>query len=89
MPTALARQSLRIFRAALGAADPRQAVLAHLKIDRGTLKAGRKIYHLDRFQNIYVAGAGKASVKMAASVLSGDGSRSRTAASGLSPGGRR
>src|SRR5579871_716371 len=68
MPTALARQSLRIFRAALGAADPRQAVLAHLKIDRGTLKAGRKIYHLDRFQNIYVAGAGKASVKMAAAV---------------------
>jgi glycerate 2-kinase len=56
MAANLRRQALRIFQAALQAADPYQAVLRHLKIPRG------------RFQNIYVIGAGKAGAEMARAV---------------------
>ena len=53
--TRLRQQALSIFRAALGAADPATAVTRHLRrID------------LSRFQNVYVVGAGKAGVSMAA-----------------------
>jgi len=53
MPRNLRRQALRIFQAALKAADPYQAVLRHFKMPRG------------RFQNIFVIGAGKAGAEMA------------------------
>jgi hydroxypyruvate reductase len=50
----LRRHALSIFRAALAAADPSQAVTRHLKrLD------------LARFRNVYVLGAGKAGVSMA------------------------
>ena len=49
----LRRQALRIFQAALQAADPYQAVLRHCELPRG------------RFENIFVIGAGKASARMA------------------------
>ena len=68
MPASLSKQALRIFRAALQAADPMRAVLAHLRIEGGVLIAGRKRYRLGEFQSTYVIGAGKASVKMAAAV---------------------
>jgi len=54
MSRLLRRQALSIFRAALAAADPVDAVLRHLR--------GRDF---SRFRNIYVVGAGKAGASMA------------------------
>ena len=73
MRTANARSAprtaaLRIFRAALKAADPYGAVRRHLEVRNGALRAGGRRYHLDRIQNIYVLGAGKASARMAQAV---------------------
>ena len=68
MAAALRRQALRIFGAALKAASPREAVRRHLRVMDGTLVAGRKRYQLGNFRNIYVIGAGKASVEMAREV---------------------
>jgi glycerate 2-kinase len=56
MAVPLRRQALRIFRAALEAADPYQAVLRHLRIDP------------EPYRNIFVIGAGKASAQMARAV---------------------
>lgn len=53
----LRRHALRIFRAALTAADPREAILRRMRR-----------YNLRRFQNIYLVGAGKASARMAAAL---------------------
>jgi glycerate 2-kinase len=63
MAATLRRQALRIFQAALKAADPYEAVLRHLKLPRG------------RFHNIYVIGAGKAGAEMARAVERALGSR--------------
>jgi glycerate 2-kinase len=52
----LRRHALRIFRAALEAADPAQAVLRHVRFD------GKA------YRNIFVIGAGKASAQMAVAV---------------------
>ena len=65
MPSSLRSQALRIFRAALRAAAPSEAMLRHLKLQGDTLVAGRRRYHLHSFDNIYVVGAGKAGAKMA------------------------
>ena len=54
-----------IFRAAVRAADPRQAVLAHVKIDGPALLVGNRRYRLADFDRIRVIGAGKASGRMA------------------------
>jgi glycerate 2-kinase len=56
MAASLRRQALRIFRAALKAADPYQAVLRHLRLNP------------QAYQNIFVIGAGKASAQMARGV---------------------
>jgi hydroxypyruvate reductase len=56
MAASLRRQALRIFRAALKAADPYQAVLRHLRLNP------------QAYQNIFVIGAGKASAQMARAV---------------------
>jgi hydroxypyruvate reductase len=56
---------LSIFRAAVRAADPRQAVLAHVKIDGPALVVGNRRYRLADFDRIRVIGAGKASARMA------------------------
>jgi hydroxypyruvate reductase len=53
MAASLRRQALRIFRAALKAADPYQAVLRHPRINPAP------------YRNIFVIGAGKASAQMA------------------------
>ena len=58
----------KIFKAAVAAADPRHAVLAHLKREDGNLLAGRRRYDLSKFKNIWVIGAGKASASMAVAV---------------------
>lgn len=62
------KHALQIFRAALAAADPQEAVLRHLKFDGWTLTAGRKKYSLKKFDSIQVIGAGKASASMARAV---------------------
>ena len=58
-------RALAIFRAAVRAADPRQAVLAHVKIDGPALGVGHRRYRLADFDRIRVIGAGKASARMA------------------------
>jgi glycerate 2-kinase len=62
------RHALQIFKAALQAADPEQAVLRHLRLDGKTLVAGRRRYRLSQFDRIQVIGAGKASAAMARAV---------------------
>ena len=56
MAASLRRQALRIFQAALKAADPAAAVLRHVQVDA---KAHR---------NVFVIGAGKASAQMARAI---------------------
>jgi glycerate 2-kinase len=61
--------ALRIFRAALRAADPVQAVLRHVRREGEVLIAdGKRPYDLKSFRNIYVIGAGKASARMAVAI---------------------
>ena len=64
----LRNDALAIFRAALKAADPIEAVLRHARVDNGVMVAGRKRYRLEAYRNVYVTGAGKASAAMAVSV---------------------
>jgi glycerate 2-kinase len=66
--SSLRRHALRIFRAALRAADPRQAVRRFLARDGVTLHAGPRRFPLSRFDRIFVLGAGKASAPMAQQV---------------------
>ncbi len=68
MASSLRSQALRIFGAALKAAAPGQAVRKHLRLSGSVLIAGRHRYQLQKFRNIYVIGAGKASVEMARAV---------------------
>jgi glycerate 2-kinase len=65
---ALRRQALQIFRAALRAADPVEAVLRHVHREEEVLIAGGRRYRLKSFRNVYVIGAGKASARMAVAV---------------------
>lgn len=60
----LRRHALRVFRAALDAADPREAILRRMRR-----------YNLRRFQNVYVIGAGKAGAGMAAALERAPGLR--------------
>jgi glycerate 2-kinase len=62
------KHALQIFRAALAAADPQEAVLRHLKFDGRTITAGRRKYSIKKFDRIQVIGAGKASAAMARAV---------------------
>jgi hydroxypyruvate reductase len=64
----LRQKALKIFQAALKAADPKKAVQQHLGLEGGTLKVGRRRYRLADYRHIYVIGAGKASVSMGAAV---------------------
>src|SRR5579862_5934281 len=68
MAASLSRDALRIFHAALKAADPAQAVVRHVKLIGQVLTAGRKRYRLGAFRKIYVIGAGKASAEMAQAI---------------------
>jgi hydroxypyruvate reductase len=67
MPT-LRTHALAIFKAALKAAAPAEAVRRHLKIKDGVLIAGKQRYRLSGFRHVYVIGAGKASAAMAQAV---------------------
>src|SRR3954470_19749251 len=69
----LRTQALAIFRAAIRAADPVEAVRRHFRVQGGSLIVGQRIvggrrYTLSRFDRIFVIGAGKASASMAKAV---------------------
>jgi hydroxypyruvate reductase len=64
----LRKQAQAIFRAAVQAADPVEAVLRHFELKNGILNAGGHRYKLSRFDRVFVIGAGKASASMAKAV---------------------
>lgn len=57
-----------IFRAALAASDPCQAVISATKLEGNNLSAGDNLYRLDAFERILVIGAGKATARMALAI---------------------
>src|SRR5450759_3265639 len=61
-------QARSIFRAALQASDPAEAVLRNVRVSGGRLTAGKHTYRLSSFQRIFVIGAGKASAAMAQAI---------------------
>ena len=63
--TILRRDALAIFKAALKAADPAEAIGRHVSLSGASLQVGRKRYDLGRYRRIVVIGAGKASARMA------------------------
>ncbi len=64
----LRREAQAIFRAALAAADVRQAVRRHLSIDRKVLRIGKLRLVLNEFDRVFLIAAGKAALEMAAAV---------------------
>jgi len=74
----LHNHALAIFRAALKAADPEEAVKRFLRRDGEALIVKAKRYDLRRFSHIYVLGAGKASPAMGKAVEKALGSRITT-----------
>jgi len=74
----LRRYAQVIFRAALRAVDPLQAVLGHLRLRGNTLAVARERYRMQEIENVYVLGAGKAAAPMAAAVERILGRRIRT-----------
>ena len=64
----LRKDAVTIFKAALRAANPTEAVLRNLELNGATLRAGRQRYDLKKIRDIYVIGAGKASAAMAVAV---------------------
>lgn len=64
----LRKQALAIFRAAVKAADPVEAVRRSFRLLDGSLEAGGRGYSLSRYDRIFVIGAGKASAAMAKAV---------------------
>ena len=66
----LRKDALAICKAALRAADPREALLRHVRCADGVLTAGGAKYRLDKIRDIYVVGAGKACAPMAKAVES-------------------
>ena len=61
----LRKQAVAIFRAAVQAADPVEAVLRHFHLKDGSLTVAGRKYRLSQFDRIFVIGAGKASASMA------------------------
>ncbi|MGH8059155.1 MAG: glycerate-2-kinase family protein, partial [Candidatus Entotheonellia bacterium] len=57
-----------IFRAALKAVDPREAIRAHVQRDGDHLRVGHRAYDLNAYTTLSVVGMGKASAAMAATL---------------------
>ena len=66
--TGMREDAFKIFKAAVAAVDPENAVKSFLLHNDDTLKAGGKIYDLSKFSRIVVVGAGKATAPMAKAV---------------------
>src|SRR5262245_34900158 len=62
------RDARVIFEASLAASDPMLLVVRSLQLDGEILQAGKSLYDLARYDNLYVVGAGKAAAKMARAV---------------------
>lgn len=75
MEKLLRTHALSIFKAALKAADPVEAVSRFLHRDGETLWVDKRRYPLSRFRRVIVTGAGKASGAMAAAVEKALGKR--------------
>jgi glycerate 2-kinase len=71
----LRRDAIEIFHAALAAADAGNAVRNHLSIQAGRIKAGTVYLPVRNFDRIFLIGAGKAAVQMAAAVEAITGTR--------------
>lgn len=59
------KHALQIFRAALKAADPMEAVLHHVRVKSGVLQVDGRRYRLSDYDRVRVIGSGKASARMA------------------------
>lgn len=64
----LRQHALAIFRAGLDAADPAKAVARHLTLKGDVLSVSGARHRLNRYERIFVVGAGKAGATMAAAV---------------------
>jgi glycerate 2-kinase len=64
----LRTEALAIFRAAVKAADPIEAVHRAVRLRAGVLEVKARHYRLDKFERIFVIGAGKAGAAMAKAV---------------------
>ena len=62
------QHALSIFRAALKASDPGEAIASHLRLEGDCLIAGNKTYQLAHYKRIFVVGAGKATAAMARAI---------------------
>ncbi len=62
------KDAVKIFRSAIAAVDPENAVGSFLSRNGDNLNAGGKTYDLNMFSRIFVVGAGKASAPMAKAV---------------------
>ena len=66
--TGLRQAAQEVFKEALRAADPEEAVLRHFRLKEGILRVGSVDYFLNQFARIFVVGAGKAAAGMARAV---------------------
>ncbi len=64
----LRRDALAIFKTALKAADPTEAIRRNVQVAGSKLGLGPKQYDLERYRRIVVLGAGKASARMAEAI---------------------
>jgi hydroxypyruvate reductase len=62
------KHALEIFRSALAAADPSEAVARDVSFDGRKLTVGKRSYDLTKFDRVQIIGAGKASRAMAQSL---------------------
>jgi hydroxypyruvate reductase len=64
-PAKLRKDAMTIFRSALAAVDPEEAVRRHLRVEESTLSLEGRRYDLNACERILVVGAGKAVAPMA------------------------
>ena len=76
IPSSSARPFLqKLITAGLSTADPYQALLRHVTLDRHSLTVGGRAYDLSHIDRIIAVGAGKASARMAQAVETALGTR--------------
>ncbi len=76
LPLSPAQSLLRkLIAAGLDAADPYQALLNSVSLNRDSLRVGRKTYDLSRVDRVVAVGAGKASARMAQALETALGTR--------------
>lgn len=59
------QNAIEIFRGAIQAVDPEEAVKRKVRLEEGNLRVGGKVLDVEAFKRILVVGAGKASAPMA------------------------